>query len=452
MSQPSFARNEPQAASYLQRGMAGQEHLMNLNPHVYGNIDPHLTHPMHPAQPVPQAPPNPYVPDALNHEFSGDEGEQMHQSLQNQTPSLTASSTRSSSTAPSSEAGDIEQYTTTLGKRKRSKRKNDSLESKSRILGRFWNIFVFVQAALEEGNKYYGDPQISRNDLSTMQKFWLDYYGYLVEFLGEDFFEEEIDARGIAAFAEVITNGRNKSKTDDVYAIVENLGKLYPFKTELPDKILRGYNHDECARLLAPRKYDLNDQKVREDLRNFIRVPKYNDWPMFMYENYTCDSSNFKIGWCKSDLLIRVGIYIAIGPNKAKIGSNGRGGRKGNAAKHNICCVNAQFIAYCCVMLHYALSSQPHFYTSDPETGSQRDRFPYQKFYYAIIKMFSDFKSELEPVLPFWNERLFPNAASKVLINDNTPASPIHDEEPSDADLMQQQMLQERDERAQRPH
>ncbi|KLO14650.1 hypothetical protein SCHPADRAFT_996409 [Schizopora paradoxa] len=229
-----------------------------------------------------------------------------------------------------------------------------------------------------------------------MEIFWLDEYFYLKELLGEELFDDELEARGEGEFCDMIVTGRNHSKTDDVSGVTKNLGGFYPFKVApLQDKAFRGYNHDDCAFLLAPAKYDLKDDSTRQGLRNFLIVPKHDDWPRFMYEGYTCDPNVMKKGWLMSDILLR---------------------------------------------LHYALSSQAQFYTNDPEEGASRDRFPYQRFYYAIITLYSELQSELDDiVIPFWNKRLFANSVVAVDNERQQTRPTVQDDGPSAAELMRQQ-------------
>ncbi|KLO18139.1 hypothetical protein SCHPADRAFT_899950 [Schizopora paradoxa] len=319
----------------------------------------------------------------------------------------------SSSNTPSSDAGDFDEYEegveSQTKRKKRTKHAPDALETQARALGRWFHFNLSVHKVLIEGTPLLGLPE---NTLNETQKYYKREIENLYEMIGEDIIVRERQLKGDHEVAQICEHGRKSTKGDDANKFKLYVAFLYPFQTKLPagtSKGSRGFKHDDCAKLLCPIRYldRLSEPTTRNGLRNGTIVPGPGDFPPFMYQDYQINKLDLTKGWLRSDLLIGCGRFIAIGPSHATIGEPSQSRRRGNAAIHGIYACNTRFIAYCCLIVHFSLSSQANFYSSDAG-GNAKDRFPYTKFYACILKLISKLGKEYEnSLIDFWNEKVF---------------------------------------------
>ncbi|KAK7684245.1 hypothetical protein QCA50_012569 [Cerrena zonata] len=122
-------------------------------------------------------------------------------------------------------------------------------------------------------------------------------------------------------------------------------------------------------------------------------------------------------GLLRGPLLMTAYRMVFISPTSASFDtSEGRGTRSGNAALHGMTSVNDASIAYVAAQLFFSLSSKATF-TKNKDNGAI-------EFYTSIRAFFMDpdFKVDVEELLQWWNEQIFPN----VIVVDNAAGMNHH--------------------------
>ncbi|KAH6879639.1 hypothetical protein BKA70DRAFT_1378314 [Coprinopsis sp. MPI-PUGE-AT-0042] len=115
----------------------------------------------------------------------------------------------------------------------------------------------------------------------------------------------------------------------------------------------RGFYHPRTGELLCPVGYDWNNPEIREGLRTGTLVVAGEEWPVFLYKDYTYIRGRIWEGLFRSTLLVYV---------------------------------------------RFALSSSPTFSRTDLITDSER-------FYSSVIEAFYDKreKANVEALLAWWD-------------------------------------------------
>ncbi|KAH7924392.1 hypothetical protein BV22DRAFT_1013406, partial [Leucogyrophana mollusca] len=163
-----------------------------------------------------------------------------------------------------------------------------------------------------------------------------------------------------------------------------------------------GFNHIECGRLLCPVNMDWDDSKVRQGLRDGTITAHPANFPLFLYENETCNLEDLFRGWLKGDLLVRAYLHVFRSPSSAiDEGTSEKSTRRGNAALHSIRHVNIPSIAYVATIVRFVLSSQ-HSLTRGGSAGS----WPHSAFYNNIIKMAFNTMDQVarKELLAWWDQ------------------------------------------------
>jgi hypothetical protein len=129
-----------------------------------------------------------------------------------------------------------------------------------------------------------------------------------------------------------LRTGADGARSDDTSrlknAVVVWVDKMYgpsnpPLRANSKDE--RGLENDNTGRLLCPSEYSWDDPacvafslayvnllislgrvraKIREGHADFLVTA--DSWPMFLYEDYTCDTNDFEHGLFRSKLLLKV--------------------------------------------------------------------------------------------------------------------------------------------------
>ncbi|KAG2147496.1 hypothetical protein DEU56DRAFT_730588 [Suillus clintonianus] len=171
------------------------------------------------------------------------------------------------------------------------------------------------------------------------------------------------------------------------------------------DKHSRGFMHDTCGKLLCPAEWDWSDARVKAGIRD--RTTEYivseNSWPLFLYENYSADSSNLEEGLFKSKILVKAFKAIFTSPSSAReadgdgdgadiLENNRRARRALHQAKVKTC-------------VRFALSSVTSWRTVDGD-------FDYEIFWNNIVDFFEDVpgpvaKRRVAQLLEWWTRKIF---------------------------------------------
>ncbi|KAH9061822.1 hypothetical protein EDB83DRAFT_2675478 [Lactarius deliciosus] len=210
----------------------------------------------------------------------------------------------------------------------------------------------------------------------------------------------------------VIDIGRKQARRTDANGIRSSIG-LWPcidWEPTFPrSRHLLGFNHLTSGQLLCPVTLDWDNANVREQLRCGARDITAADLPSFLWPKGAFEISDPYKGFLRSNLLVVAYKHVFISPSSAKVAN--RSTRGGNALLHNISWVTFESVAYIATVVRFALSNDPVFVPGgqDPVTG-QQSGFPYRDFYRELLihKDFLQVEEELELLLQWWNEKIFP--------------------------------------------
>ncbi|KAH6867821.1 hypothetical protein BKA70DRAFT_1379857 [Coprinopsis sp. MPI-PUGE-AT-0042] len=163
----------------------------------------------------------------------------------------------------------------------------------------------------------------------------------------------------------------------------------------------RGFYHPRTGELLCPTDYDWNDPEIRESLRNGTLVVAGDQWPNFLYKDYTHNPEDIWDGLFRSSLLVSAFRHIFTSPSS--VDREPRATRSGNARIHGMKNVTVPSLAYVATQVRFALSSSPTFSRTDLVTDSER-------FYGSVIQAFSDKQEEdnVRSLLAWWDMQIFP--------------------------------------------
>ncbi|KAH9030355.1 hypothetical protein EDB85DRAFT_1891652 [Lactarius pseudohatsudake] len=212
----------------------------------------------------------------------------------------------------------------------------------------------------------------------------------------------------------IIDMGRKQACRADVNGIQSSVG-LWPcidWEPPFPrSRHLLGFNHLTSGQLLCPVTLDWDDADVREQLRRGVQDATAADLPYFLWPKGNFEIRDPYKGFLRSTLLVVAYKHVFISPSSAKVANKST--RGGNAALHNITSVTFESVAYVATLVRFALSNEPTFVPGgqDPVTG-QQNGFPYRDFYRELLvhKGFLDVEEELEGLLQWWNEQIFPRS------------------------------------------
>ncbi|KAG2745790.1 hypothetical protein P692DRAFT_201719517 [Suillus brevipes Sb2] len=171
------------------------------------------------------------------------------------------------------------------------------------------------------------------------------------------------------------------------------------------DKQLRGFAHDVCGKLLCPAEWDWNNDRVKAGIRDRTSdfIVSENSWPLFLYENYSFDSTDLEKGLFQSKILIQAFKAIFTSPSSAKeadgdgdgadiLECNRRARRALNQVKVKTC-------------VRFALSSISSWRTVDGD-------FDYESFWNNIVDYFEDVpgpvaQRKVDKLLEWWTRKIF---------------------------------------------
>ncbi|KAG9121529.1 hypothetical protein FRC07_002468 [Ceratobasidium sp. 392] len=200
--------------------------------------------------------------------------------------------------------------------------------------------------------------------------------------------------------------GRSAGRTDDCIAAAKHI-RLWP---QLENSPLLGWNSDVCAHLLSTESMEMEDEELRQQLRDNITDAPHDEIFRGMYAEYRFpdDPENPLQGFGRTELFANVLRTIFIGP--ASVFSKRSGGSRGKAARNGMSSFNIQSIAYSAMILRFVLRSPGSWYRITNEAVD--NRYNYDTFYLEVLNMLEDplFAVEVQELLEYLNKLIFPHA------------------------------------------
>ncbi|KAF8833673.1 hypothetical protein BDN67DRAFT_1017286 [Paxillus ammoniavirescens] len=146
---------------------------------------------------------------------------------------------------------------------------------------------------------------------------------------------------------------------------------------------------------------DWNNSETKNKLINGQIQVAGDQWPVFLYANYTYDVEDPWNGLLHGGLLVAVFKHIFTSPSS--VDQEPKATHSGNARLHGMQSVTKVSIAYVATQARFALTSAQVFSQTDLVTDSER-------FYNSILEFLDDpeEKDEVDQLLVWWNRQVFP--------------------------------------------
>ncbi|KAG1898670.1 uncharacterized protein F5891DRAFT_1236291 [Suillus fuscotomentosus] len=182
-------------------------------------------------------------------------------------------------------------------------------------------------------------------------------------------------------------------------------------------KIDRRFNHELTGSLLCPAGLDWKDPE--ENLQSGEISVCGDQWPIFLYANYTYDADDPWCGLLRNRLLVSAYKHVFTSPSS--VDKEPKATRSGNARLHGMNAVTIASIAYIATQVLFSLSSSSVFSRTNTTTDSET-------FYHSLLDLLEDpdeYK-EIDELLTWWNRQVFPtSSAAKRPISTNSALAKI---------------------------
>ncbi|KAF8837515.1 hypothetical protein BDN67DRAFT_991738 [Paxillus ammoniavirescens] len=231
----------------------------------------------------------------------------------------------------------------------------------------------------------------------------------------------------VMLISDLLQKGANGARADDTKgmktAIVDWITlKGQSLNPHIPCnvKLGCGFNHEHTGVLLCPTGFDWSNTETRTKLVNGQIQVAGDQWPVFLYANYTYDAEDPWNGLLHSGLLVSAFKHIFTSPSS--VNQEPKATRSGNARIHGMRSVTKTSIAYVTTQTRFVLSSAQVFSHTDLVTNSER-------FYSSIVELLDDpeEKDEVDQLLTWWNRQVFPlYAGLKHLPSKDSALARIH--------------------------
>ncbi|KAF8835425.1 hypothetical protein BDN67DRAFT_992459 [Paxillus ammoniavirescens] len=207
---------------------------------------------------------------------------------------------------------------------------------------------------------------------------------------------------------DLIQKGANSACTDDTKgmktAIIDWITlKGQSLNPHIPRNIKSGcgFHHEHTGALLCPAGLDWNKSDIKSKLINGQLQVTGDQWPVFLYANYTYDPEGPWNGLLHSGLLVSA--FKHIFTSLSLVDQELKATRSGNARLHGMRCMTKSSIAYVGTQAQFALTSVQVFSRTDLVTDSEC-------FYTSILDLLNDpeEKEEVDQLLVWWNRQVFP--------------------------------------------
>ncbi|KAF8965639.1 hypothetical protein BDZ97DRAFT_2057933 [Flammula alnicola] len=279
---------------------------------------------------------------------------------------------------------------------------DEYLTSKGRIIGRYRLMWKGFRPILEEGLlRDAGNQRRRHRDNSDYED--LLSLAPLVPDLVLNFGDQ-----GLQRVASQLDKARSKARASDVGSMKTHIHQWRKFEPPIvgngSKRHLLGFHNMSSGRLLCPASKNWDNIDIRRGLQDGTVVASPHDFPIFLWKDEKCSSTDVFNGFLQGEILLKAFLHIFIGPTSAYDSNDGRSTRKGNAAIHGIRAVSVYSIAYAATIVRFVLSDQSTLNAGSQEKG----RWPYSKFYTALIKTMEEMVEEdLDDLLGWWNDTVF---------------------------------------------
>ncbi|KAG2113277.1 hypothetical protein BD769DRAFT_1673813 [Suillus cothurnatus] len=243
----------------------------------------------------------------------------------------------------------------------------------------------------------------------------LDSYPGLLERL-KNGSEEEILYVG-----ELIGKGAAGARGDDMKTLKSAVLDWISLKGDtIQPRLHRNSKIDRLTgSLLCPAGMDWNDPETKENLRSGEMLVCGDQWPVFLYTQYTYNPDDPWCGLLRSRLLVCAYKHVFTSPSSVE--KEPKATRSRNARLHSMSCVTIASISYIATQVQFALSSSSVFSRTDMTTDSET-------FYHSLLDLLEDPEEckEVDELLTWWNQQVFPtSSAAKQPISTNSALSKI---------------------------
>ncbi|KAG1887687.1 hypothetical protein F4604DRAFT_1877518 [Suillus subluteus] len=248
----------------------------------------------------------------------------------------------------------------------------------------------------------------------------------LEDFSTEERREHHGSEEEILHVGELIDKGATGARGDDTKTLKSAIldwiaprGEAIQPPLHRNSKIDRGFNHELTGSLLCPVGLDWNNPGTKENLRSGKMLVCGDQWPIFLYNNYTYDPEDPWCGLLRSRLLIYAYKHVFTSPSS--VDREPKATRSGNARLHGMNSVTIASMAYIATQVRFALSSSSVFSRTDTTTDSET-------FYHSLLDLLEDPEEckEVDELLTWWNHQVFPtSSAAKRPISANSALSKI---------------------------
>ncbi|KAG1860025.1 hypothetical protein C8R48DRAFT_714265 [Suillus tomentosus] len=309
-------------------------------------------------------------------------------------------------------------------------RKTTYYVSQGRAIRRMVILYTSLEDLIAENDRRYEEqPEDNTTEQDRLQRGYITLaqaVPWLHEKLGElDIDDSEDMLKKLKKGADA-ARGDDTSTLKDLVAGWVNQDFHPSCLLKADDKHSRGFMHDTCGKLLCPAEWDWSDARVKAGIRD--RTSEYivseNSWPLFLYENYSPDSSNLEKGLFKSKILVQAFKATFTSPSSAReadgdgdgadiLENNRRARRALNQAKVKTCVasiinmrkVTPRSIAYIVCQVRFALSGVTSWRTVDGD-------FDYEMFWNNTVDFFEDVpgpvaQRRVAHLLEWWTRKIF---------------------------------------------
>ncbi|KIM53226.1 hypothetical protein SCLCIDRAFT_32034 [Scleroderma citrinum Foug A] len=163
----------------------------------------------------------------------------------------------------------------------------------------------------------------------------------------------------VIAIADLIQKGANGARADDTKGMKSPIIDWITLKGQsltphIPRNVKssRGFNHDHTGALLCPTGLDWNNTETRTKLVNAEIQVAGDQWPIFLYANYTYDPEDPWNGLLHSGLLVAAYKHIFTSPSS--VDQEPKATCSGNAHIHGMCSMTKVSLAYVTTQARFA--------------------------------------------------------------------------------------------------